>query len=452
MADQKISQLTTKATPVSNDTTVVVDSAAPTTNKKITLGSLPVSTAQQTAIDAKVADAINNGVTTVAPSQNAVFDALALKENVANKVTNLNSPDNTTYPTTQAVINRINAEDIDYFGGGFDGDVTITSAVSIVRDMYYNNLTISGVGAINASGYRIFVAGTLTVSGSVTAGKINRNGNSGANATTQSGGGAAGGQVARFFGGSTGSQAGGAGGSAGLAGANAATNSGNTGNLGGDPGQSGNGGAGASAAGGVSVAPSLIAAGDTVINNRYSDFFYRAAAVVTGGAGGQGGSGGGGGTGNGGGGGGGGGGGTIVWVAARTLDISAASGVILAALGGPAGNGATLALGSGGGGGGGGAGGGGGYCFFAYKNLIGGPLASFIDVSGGRGGNGGNGGTGAIGGEGGGSGAGGTATIINVATGVTTQLARGTSNPKTSPSGQTGGTGATAPTHQLGIS
>lgn len=34
--------------------------------------------------DAKVADAINNGTTTVAPSQNAVFDALALKLNVAN--------------------------------------------------------------------------------------------------------------------------------------------------------------------------------------------------------------------------------------------------------------------------------------------------------------------------------------------------------------------------------
>jgi hypothetical protein len=32
--------------------------------------------------DAKVADAINNGVTTIAPSQNAVFDALALKLNI----------------------------------------------------------------------------------------------------------------------------------------------------------------------------------------------------------------------------------------------------------------------------------------------------------------------------------------------------------------------------------
>jgi nitrogen fixation protein len=41
----------------------------------------PVSTAQQTAIDAKVADSITDGVTTIAPSQNAVFDALGLKQN-----------------------------------------------------------------------------------------------------------------------------------------------------------------------------------------------------------------------------------------------------------------------------------------------------------------------------------------------------------------------------------
>lgn len=34
-----------------------------------------------TAANAKVADAINDGVTTIAPSQNAVFDALALKQN-----------------------------------------------------------------------------------------------------------------------------------------------------------------------------------------------------------------------------------------------------------------------------------------------------------------------------------------------------------------------------------
>lgn len=72
----------------------------------------PVSTAQQTAIDAKVADAINNGTTTIAPSQNAVFDALALKQNslgytaedVANKSTSTSlGTSNTLYPSQNAV-------------------------------------------------------------------------------------------------------------------------------------------------------------------------------------------------------------------------------------------------------------------------------------------------------------------------------------------------------------
>lgn len=46
------------------------------TISKITPANLPVSTATQTAIDAKVGDFINDGATTIAPSQNAVYDAL----------------------------------------------------------------------------------------------------------------------------------------------------------------------------------------------------------------------------------------------------------------------------------------------------------------------------------------------------------------------------------------
>ncbi len=78
MADTKISDLTLKATPVGADTSVIVDSVGGA-NKKVTLGTLPVSTAQQTAIDAKVSDTAYdatswNGVTTIAPSKNAVRD------------------------------------------------------------------------------------------------------------------------------------------------------------------------------------------------------------------------------------------------------------------------------------------------------------------------------------------------------------------------------------------
>jgi hypothetical protein len=64
----------------------------------------PVSTAQQTAIDAKVADAITDGVTTIAPSQNAVFDALGgltsrINQNfiVSIPFSGLSPNDNTTY-------------------------------------------------------------------------------------------------------------------------------------------------------------------------------------------------------------------------------------------------------------------------------------------------------------------------------------------------------------------
>ena len=45
--------------------------------------SIAKTSGLQTAIDGKVADAINDATTTIAPSQNAVFDALALKANLA---------------------------------------------------------------------------------------------------------------------------------------------------------------------------------------------------------------------------------------------------------------------------------------------------------------------------------------------------------------------------------
>lgn len=53
MSDSKISALPTKAVPVSADILPIVDSTV-TDNKKITIGTLPISTATQTALNAKV--------------------------------------------------------------------------------------------------------------------------------------------------------------------------------------------------------------------------------------------------------------------------------------------------------------------------------------------------------------------------------------------------------------
>jgi hypothetical protein len=62
------------------------------------------------------------------------------------------------------------------FGDGSDGDVTISSATTLSRDMYYHNLTIAAGQTLNSGGYRIFVAGTLTFDAGAA---IARNGNDG---------------------------------------------------------------------------------------------------------------------------------------------------------------------------------------------------------------------------------------------------------------------------------
>lgn len=47
------------------------------------------------------------------------------------------------------------------YGDGFDGDVEISTTVTLTRDMYYNNLTITGSGILNTASYRVFVKGNL---------------------------------------------------------------------------------------------------------------------------------------------------------------------------------------------------------------------------------------------------------------------------------------------------
>jgi hypothetical protein len=49
------------------------------------------------------------------------------------------------------------------FGNGSDGNVTISSATTLTRDMYYRNLTVAPGQSLDAGGYRIFVSGALTL-------------------------------------------------------------------------------------------------------------------------------------------------------------------------------------------------------------------------------------------------------------------------------------------------
>jgi hypothetical protein len=72
----------------------------------------PTAKAVKTYADAKVADAINDGTTTVAPSQNAVFDALAVKQPLATALTNIQDSLNNRYrrqDTATVLLSRLRA-------------------------------------------------------------------------------------------------------------------------------------------------------------------------------------------------------------------------------------------------------------------------------------------------------------------------------------------------------
>lgn len=71
-----------------------------------------------------------------------------------------------------------------FFGDGADGDQTFASNQLLTRDMYFEDLTLNPGVNVNANGFRIFVAGTLTMGAGS---RIHRNGNPGSNS---SGGGA----------------------------------------------------------------------------------------------------------------------------------------------------------------------------------------------------------------------------------------------------------------------
>ena len=65
------------------------------------------------------------------------------------------------------------------YGDGHDSNVTISVDTTLTRDMFYNNLTINSGITLNTALLRVFVKGTLTLSGTIAC-----NGNNGGNGGT----------------------------------------------------------------------------------------------------------------------------------------------------------------------------------------------------------------------------------------------------------------------------
>ena len=236
---------------------------------------------------------------------------------------------------------------LESFGDGSDGNFSASSGLTtLVRDMYYNNVTLTGTAQINMAGYKVFIKGTLDIS-AAGVGAIYSNGGAGSNSTTQTGGTAGAATASATVGASN----------AGIAGATGVVGAGVQG-LASGAGQNGgsSNSSGASGAGGPNATPTAGAAAraGTAVSNafpirRYDTSLLRGVALIiagTGGAGGSAGSGDGTTVGNGCGGGGGGGGGGIVAIWANTINRGASTPAgCIQALGGAGGNG-RFALGN----------------------------------------------------------------------------------------------------------
>jgi hypothetical protein len=273
------------------------------------------------------------------------------------------------------------------YGDGIDGNVTIAGAVSLTRDMFYNDLTVNSV--LTANNLRIFVKGTLSGSGTIrfngNAGGNGGNGSSGVGGAAGSAAGALSGQTLPAGSPGTAGRIGGANanpGSVGLNGNKSTMNVQQPNGVAG--GASGTGNAG----GGGGTAPTADAAGTNKPNvypacvtfrgfdNSQANMASLLGSACSGGSGGSAASSGGGGSG-----GSGGSGGNIVICAATvsgTFVIEAKGGN-----GGTGGNGG----GANAGGGAGGNGGSGGTVVMIYGDRSG--WSGSIDLSGGTGGNGG---------------------------------------------------------------
>lgn len=82
-----------------------------------------------------------------------------------------------------------------FFGDGSDGDVTISGATTLTRDMYYNNLTINTGQELKPNGFRIFVRNILTFVGTGKISGYGGNANNGTNGVSDSAGQGGGGGI-----------------------------------------------------------------------------------------------------------------------------------------------------------------------------------------------------------------------------------------------------------------
>jgi len=156
--DQKISALTELTSADTADLLEIVDvgdttMAASGTNKKITVANL------KTAVGGSVAtDALWDAKGDLAAGTGAnTASKLTVGSNGTLLVADSGEATGLRWATLSGLV----------YGLGGDGDVTISSNTSLSAPMFYNNLTVDAGVTLTVLQYPIYVAGTLTLNGTI---------------------------------------------------------------------------------------------------------------------------------------------------------------------------------------------------------------------------------------------------------------------------------------------
>lgn len=344
--------------------------------------------------------------------------------------------------TANMVQQAVTSYGLQFFGDGSDGDVTISSTVTLTRDMMYNNLTITTGAVLKTANYRVSVAGTLDLTAAPAGGIQNKGIN--ANAPTGTNEGTAATASGSALTTTTLSRATAVNSPGGVTGTTATnTTVGNNGlqpisyvqrsGYGGGPGASSTGG-GAAAGTAATLNPTRCPGPSFYLLVYDTSLTLGIIGANTGRRGS------GDGTNVGGAGGAAGGGGGYLWIAARTINrgTGTAAGCIDASAG-ESGRGGSPTTGNCGGGGGA-SGAAGGYIHLIYNTLTGTTATNAIYANGGTAGNGGTGCGSGTNGTGGGGGDGGIVDLFDLTNNTYTKT---TGTAGGAHSGTTGGTGGT---------
>ena len=128
-------------------------------------GDNATNTTSNAYADAKVADSITDGVTTIAPSQNAVFDALALKQNT------ITNSDSITQGSSQLFLTVAERTKLSNTSGTNSGDNAVNSLYSGLASSKQDTL-VSGTNIKTINTQSILGTGDITIGGSATWGSI----------------------------------------------------------------------------------------------------------------------------------------------------------------------------------------------------------------------------------------------------------------------------------------